>query len=366
MALTPGRATAIALIACVAAVAVLLPPAPRRLERNWDYLRQTRFQIGRELQRTRRAVEARLVRDSVRRLTPDSARASTPTLFLGEWDESERAWLDDRVAEIVGDSAVAGSAGIAFVRDTLFRGTPTVYYAMPDGSEPCVAIYAEGNFAPGPWLRRAPYRRGAPAMMGPCAYYARFGRAGPGIVRWLRDGGSALALTSPAFPPPAWKPPPTAGWGRALLSGPVLWFADQDLAFPLALDACMAGRLAACRQFVLDRRPASREIRAQGAYMQSIWAPREDEATCLSDVLVAFGPERFGAFWRSEAPPDQAFASAFGEDLAVWTAGWAHERFGRGPRRTPVTAGAVGWSVAMLAGFLGLAVLVASRRRVAA
>ena len=366
MALTPGRAVALALIACAGAATLLLPPQPRRLERSVTYVRGAANQARRELNDVRQAVSVRILRDSVRTLVR-AGKAPVTTVFVGRWTASERSWLGDRLAQIR-DSADGGSPiGLAFVRDSLFRGVPALLYAIPDtGNDACIAIYAEGNIAPGPWMSPPPVRRLAAAMLGPCAYYLRFGPAGPAVRRWLRRGGAGLALTSPTFPPPAWRPPTSRSWLASLMEqGGSIWFADPRLASPLALNACLAGDLAACREFVGADRVRDRALARLGVHQEVRWRLGTDEAVYLSDLLVGFGPERFARFWHGDGSLEEAFASAFDESLGVWTQAWARDRFGNGPDRTPVATGALGASLGTVAVCLALAALVAHRRRVA-
>lgn len=367
MALTPGRVLAAGIVVCAGAVALLLPPAPREVVSRGGYLRAARDQAYREWGRTRRGIAVRVVRDSLRQLIAAEGDGAAPQiLFLGRWADTERAWIGARVPEILGRSGSPHPVGVAFVRDSLFRGTPALYFGLPDtAGGACVAIYAEGRFAPGPWLRPPPHRRLAPAMLGPCAYYARFGPAGPAVAHWLRTGGTALAMTAPTYPPPLRPPTPRTSWISSLVSGEGgQWFADQRVEFPLALSACATGRLEACRQFVQARAPENRFLSTRGIQEELTWT-LHPEAVFLSDLLEQFGPERFAGFWTGSGSLEGAFANAFGEDLRVWTARWTRTRFGQGPARTTLTMGALGASFGAIAGFLCLAVLIAYRRRAA-
>ncbi len=365
MALTPGRALALALVACAGAVALLLPPQPRRLERGGPYLRAARDQAARELRMTRQSIAIRVLRDSARQLAARSDSEQVPTLFVGAWTPGEATWLEGRITDILGGQRGGGSAAVVFVRDSVFRGLPGLFFALPDsGSTACVAVYAEGVIVPGPWNRPPGHRRLAPGLLGPCAYYARFGGAGPAVEGWLRDGGASLALTSPSFPAPAWRPPPAPVFARLTL-GEGSWLVDPRLGFPLALDACLARRRSACGEFVQGRN-ANRVLARLKTHEEYAWTLRADDAAFLSDVLVAFGPERFARFWRADGSMPEAFASAFEVPLNDWTFRWATERFGPGRESASVRLRSLGMSLGTMLGFLGLAVLVVSRRRVGA
>ena len=367
MALTAGRVVAVALVVCVGAVALLLPPQPRRLERGSPYPRAVRDQAERELHMTSRAVSIRVLRDSARGLAATGDTDRIATLFVGTWTPGEAAWLEDRLADIAGGHTDGGRAAVVFARDSAFRGWPGLYFALPDsGATACVAVYAEGLLAPGPWMRPPPHRRLAPALLGPCAYYARFGRAGAAVDDWLRHGGAALALTAPTYPPPAWHPAPAPSWMVRLTRGDGAWLVEPRLPFPLTLDACLAGQKPRCAEFVQDRRAGNRVLERLGIHEEFAWSLRADEAAFLSDLLVTFGPDRFAQFWRAGGSLPEAFASAFGVPLTDWTYGWATERFGAGRRGSAVSLEGLVVSLGSVAGFLALAMLIVSRRRVGA
>jgi hypothetical protein len=367
MALTPGRAIALALTACAGAVALLLPPQPRRLERGGPYLRTARDQVAREIEWTRRAILIRTLRDSARALAAHGNPREPATLFVGTWTPGEVAWLQARVADILGAEQRGSPTAVVLARDSTFRGYPALVFALPDsGSSACVALYAEGILAPGPWNRPPRHRRLAPALLGPCAYYAWFGRAGAAVEGWLRDGGAALALTSPSYPPPAWHPPPPPPWNLRWLRGEGSWLVEPRLGFSLALDACLAGRVSRCGEFVQSRRQSSRQLARLGIHEEFVWSIQADDAAFLSDVLTTFGPERFARFWGADGSMPAAFASAFDVPLNEWTRAWATERFGPARGHAAVGLGQLGWSAAAVLGFLGLTLLIVSRRRVSA
>jgi hypothetical protein len=363
MALTPARIGALALIAAAAAATWLLPPEPRRLERSETYLSTAARATELALASARRAVTVRIVRDSVRAAAGRASDGQVRTVFDGTWEAREREWLSARVREIVGEEPWAAATAMAFVRDTTIGDpSPALYYALPgkDG-DACVAIYAERAARARPL-----YRRAGPALLGPCAYYFRFGSPGGAVDAWLRTGGSALAITSPGYAPPRWQPP--RGSPRELLLATLRgegqwWWIDQQLEFPLSLNACLAGREEGCRAFVTGTRAGNRSLRALGIHSQSPWIASSRPATYLSDLLTEIGPVRFASFWRHDGTFEEAFASAVGTDLGTWTRGWVHARIGRGPGRPTVGVSALGTSVGAVGLFLALAVLVANRRR---
>ncbi|MDH5196839.1 MAG: hypothetical protein OEY20_06275 [Gemmatimonadota bacterium] len=365
MALTPARIAALALVAAAAAVTVLFPPPPQRLERTGTYERMAISVAGRSLRSARQAVAVRMMRDSARRVAGPNAAGTVQTLFRGDWSPGERDWLDARVRDIRGTEPGTGNAVVAFVRDTALFGFLTLHYALPtDRNDACVAIYARNP----KWARGRPlYRPTAPALLGPCAYYARFGQPGPAVDDWLHHGGAALAITSPTYPPPVRATAQRADRGRgllALMEGSSWWAVDQRLEFPLALNACRDGDATSCRAFVTGPREGDRALQALGVHSEQSWVVEARTATFLSDVLTEIGPERFAAFWGASGTLDEAFQGAVGTDVATWTGRWAREHLGgRAPQPT-VSFATLGISLGVVATFLAIATLVAIRRRV--
>jgi len=363
MALTATRVGALALIAAAGAATLLLPPDPRRLERGDTYARTAARAADFALSSARRAVAVRMLRDSVRALSGPASDGRIRTVFLGAWRPGEQAWLSARVRDIAGEGPGMGSAIVAFVRDTMLDAYPALFYAIPrEAAGDCIAIYAEPVTRPRPL-----YRRTGPAFLGPCAYHARFGPPGGAVDAWLRDGGVALAITSPGYPPPVRRPPQGRGrgWVVAALQGRIPWWSvDQRLAFPLSLNACLAGHGTGCRDFVTGARRGDRALRAIDVYLESSWIVESGTATYLSDVLTEFGPERFASLWRADGTLEEAFASAVGADLGAWTRRWATERLGTGAGSHAISIAALGTSVTAVAVFLAVAALVAIRRRV--
>jgi len=250
------------------------------------------------------------------------------------------------------------------VRDTALPGYLTLHYALPtNATDACVTIYARNP----KWMRGRPlYRPAAPALLGPCAYYARFGPPGRAVDEWLRHGGAALAITSPTYPPPVRsRPMPDRGLGLfMLMEGSDWWSVDQRLDFPLALNACRDGHAPSCRAFVMGPRGGDRALQALGVHSEQSWVVETRTAMFLSDLLTAIGPERFAAFWGASGTLGEAFQTAVGADLATWTERWAREHLGGRPSQPTVSVASLGISLGLVAVFLAIATLVAMRRRV--
>jgi hypothetical protein len=188
------------------------------------------------------------------------------------------------------------------------------------------------------------------SLMGPCSFVARFGRPGPQIDRWLQ--GHAYSLAGYA----AWDSADRPLFGRR--TG---LFPRQGL--PARTAQCVMGDRAACReQLGLDAsgaRSPDREIVPVTFRDFSLVGDQlgHVERLFMSDLVLTLGPERFGAFWRSNDDVQAAFAATAGEDLSVYAARWlgrSYDATPGGPRVAPA-------SLAALLLTIGLLTLVARR-----
>ncbi|HXO85243.1 MAG TPA: hypothetical protein VN803_06935, partial [Gemmatimonadales bacterium] len=155
-----------------------------------------------------------------------------------------------------------------------------------------------------PWVRQ---------MIAPCLYYGAFGQPGPHVETWLSQNSFRPAYSADwTTPPPVVRVEDIQGGHDFLLSN-----SSFD-----AL-ACTDGRVERCREALTE--PPMLERTPRLRVRRSYWAQgflTDDHY--LAALVHQMGRERFGQFWRSAAPLDSAFASAFGEPLEAWTAKWAH------------------------------------------
>ncbi len=199
-----------------------------------------------------------------------------------------------------------------------------------------VRSLAEGESWLAGW-RAASLRRG----LGACAYYAAFGLPGREVGHWLESLGYLPLLNAD------WsgsEPGERYAWLREGSSHPA-WIWD----LPADLIGCAAGDRARCRRAA--RAGGGREgrllvpapITAPGIVLfggprtyGNSWTDGLGPATqeYLSDMVGAFGHERFARFWQSDAPVEEAFAAAMGVPLDEWTMQWARRYIG-----VPRTAG---------------------------
>jgi hypothetical protein len=174
-------------------------------------------------------------------------------------------------------------------------------------------------------------------LLGPCAFYAAFGRPGPRIASWLSRSAYApasiadftgetppadlAAMFGEALPP----------WRLAVL--PLLY---GPWAFPLPrLFPCAAGDADACERVVLrDTVDASAYRLGPRGSTTIIRAPvffaegTRTRARMLSDLVHERGAAAFGRFWASPAPVDSAFREAYHESLGSWASAWAARVYG--------------------------------------
>jgi hypothetical protein len=237
-----------------------------------------------------------------------------------------------------------------------------VWYLTPaatDGHSCLVLIFAPayevrslGQADRHPSENRSVARR----LLGLCAMYAAFGRAGPDVERWLRqhDYLFAQAVNWQAARPPIDQPLDLVDSTGAVQGSVVqllaLLFRDDAGAFgrtTLRERGCAHHDLDLCRLWYLE--PEIRSISsisplgpsygiARTGYWDSDWGywnPDWIESHWfLSDLVRDVGPDRFARFWQSSQPLDSAFATSMGLSLAEWTHHWMRSRLER-PRFGP-------------------------------
>ena len=185
-------------------------------------------------------------------------------------------------------------------------------------------------------------------ILGPCGFYAAFGRPGSAIEAWLLENNFDLAL----------KVEPARD-DRSNFYGPPL--------------PCITGDVAACSAHFLGRatsRGFSRRLyNTETAWPRGVigvrfsWGRRP---AMLADLAREFGPARFARFWGSGRDVETAFVDAFGLSSGEWVARWAARyRPPQLPEHAPLRGSSVAFvlvfAIVVSAGGLALA----SRRQVA-
>jgi hypothetical protein len=197
--------------------------------------------------------------------------------------------------------------------------------------------------------------------LGPCAFYAGFGRPGREIGRWLGVRGFDLALN------PWWNGDPREGPYRplydALDARQNRWFWMNVYQFPPDAIACLGGVEARCRVAVLAG--AGGAGAAPHLVTTEFWWRRQRLLAgdhYLADVAREVGWERFQTFWSSELTVDTALAAALRKPVGEWTAHW-QRRLTPPIRLGPTAPPSAVWLGLLLAGVaVGLVTRTVSRR----
>lgn len=213
------------------------------------------------------------------------------------------------------------------------------------------------------------------ALLGPCAYYVAFGPAGRGVEAWLQSSDYIPALD------PVWVVGGSQPLGRHRIDwarGTSWWRSEWSFwRFP-DLEACASGLQRRCAQAVLGAAEpwwnAGYTFRVAGEMsvpgvanlgrLERRSAPRLGflAPAFVNDLLEDVGPERFAAFWRSDAPVEEAFAQAIGVPLGDWTRDWVQGQVGVAARASSVPPfAAVSALLLALALFAGGAALATRR-----
>jgi hypothetical protein len=170
--------------------------------------------------------------------------------------------------------------------------------------------------------------RSASALLGPCAFLARFGKPGPGIDQWLRSRSYDLAAY-----PQWWSLPATDGgaigerWRLANAGAP-----SPMPAMSLSSEAlgCTAGDAERCTD-ALAASATGDTTPADGLIIMRAGRDRHwnmMSGRYVSDLVTVLGPERFERFWRSDLDPSAALQAVAMTPLNVWTQQWASGLFG--------------------------------------
>ncbi|HUQ80218.1 MAG TPA: hypothetical protein VM076_03710 [Gemmatimonadaceae bacterium] len=232
------------------------------------------------------------------------------------------------------------------------RGLVDVRFVLPEGTDGthCVSVVRLRALAPENVRALRSH-----SLLGVCGFFAAFGMPGNGVRAWLTATGYRTALRS--------------DWhiARAPAIDATALYYLSDIG-----GRCLTGERGAC---ALALRVGDRAGQSTGGSMgaavidasvpvsAAIGGRKPLLGDAESEVLVAavreLGAERFAAFWRSPAEPEQAFAAAFGVSLDAWTHVWAARTYGAAPARRTVSVRDVVW-LAIAAPVL---LAIAARRR---
>lgn len=346
MALSPRHWVLATVLACAGIAVAYLPPkqvprslyeysgpynysgtwtaSPERIRERWT---QTQLEIATQHLSAARSRDSLL--RSLARLPRPARSAATPLLFQESIARSAqlaiRATLDTVWASL---QPTRPEMRVVVIVETRERWP--AHYMLPSGTDgtTCVAVlrlpfnlrWAIRGERPRadtvplqPWLKE---------HLGPCAYYAAFGKPGPHVGAWLRTRGYDLAYAID------WEP----GTGddsapRRIALAQTRWTITWNASFDFL--ACAEGDEARCVTALHKPPPGwERSASEPNVVWYRWWSDLYDGSRYFSDLVRGAGRERFARFWRSPDPVDSAFDGAFGTSLGQWTARWARRRTG--------------------------------------
>ena len=261
------------------------------------------------LPQTHRLIAERTVERQWRRLHIDSAIVPVTVAVVLDTAVVPAGSPNSRRGEIAFDYALATREGTAVPeRCVVIIAVQMHQIARPSGHRTLAA-------------RMDPARNGE-AVLGPCAFQARFGVAGAEIDAWLRARSYDLAFG------PSWEEPERDGAPRIPrelegYSPAEVWAMVQRHLSPDA-QACAAGAVDRC-DASLRVPEGMRQLPRGGLVTRRQWDQQWSGLTprYLSDLVTRIGPDRFARFWRSDLAPDAALRAAAGMPVSVWTNQWA-------------------------------------------
>ncbi len=164
-------------------------------------------------------------------------------------------------------------------------------------------------------------------ILGPCAFYAAFGKPGVAIETWLR--GRRYDLTYNA----SWNESSVA---FAHSADDVLESTTFGIGLPFDAVACMAGDRTRCASIVTDTTPLNAFYTPRTPMSPDLITPDDlwgagfalSNQWFLSDLVHDRGREKFARFWTSPSPLESAFRSEMGESLGDWVHAWTTARYG--------------------------------------
>jgi hypothetical protein len=354
VAVSLSRWTVIAVVSCLALAAAYLPPQPSALndERSRSISREeTRLNlVNRAWQRTEDLLGDLRLRDSLSAALRGRAARTADVDVVIRGALPEQARREFRVAVKLVWQRVHPTAGarLLVLLDARNRGYWPKYVlpAVLDGRTCAVSLTLDWNVR---WLRNpGAIERGTSLQpwlldaMGPCLYYAAFGQPGPHIAAWLEERSFQIANS--------------ADWNAAprpvtLQDDPRMWeVLFSDMSFDAL--ACTGGQVPRCRNAVEHTnnletfRVRPNAARITGVTQRAFWSRNfAQDDHYLESLVHEMGRDRFARFWRSPAPVDSAFLSAFEQPIERWTAQWARAfaldlpPFGPAPRPVAVQFG---------------------------
>jgi len=241
-------------------------------------------------------------------------------------------------------------------------------YLLPDSADRTVCLV---RLVENAGWRRAVQRESAStawlrqwlkSTLGPCAFVAAYGMPSRSVRSWLSGRGFDLALTA------SWDDSVSVG-GRTgsplMLGDGGRWWWDYIYHQSFPAIACLAQRVAACREAVLAGADVERERSAVVMTSRSFWRRQRliGGTSYLSDVAREVGRDRFLEFWNSRLPVDTSLAGALRRPVGEWTAVWQQRLLPAQMRLGPSAPAGASLLAAFLAVIAVATVAVTARKR---
>jgi hypothetical protein len=261
----------------------------------------------------------------------------------------------------------ASVPGVPYVRST----TSNTYVGKRDGQAYCMQVWATSRVDDASIQRAIRWGSDPTNAVGVCRPYLKHGLPGTHIGEWMEAGALAFALNE--GPSRYYDEMGFTGSlaRRSYFGVDVFGFSSESV----EVDRCMAAIPEGCLATVLSRNfrgvssgiqryaAANSPLTGPGRYgWRSSFGP-EDEYL-LSDLEAEFGPEAFGAFWRSDEEVPVAFESAFGMGMGEWVAHWLGATIKASPPGPRLTKSAALGGMLTISIFAAFAGAWARRRRV--
>jgi hypothetical protein len=202
-------------------------------------------------------------------------------------------------------------------------------------------------------------------LLGPCAWYARFGVPSPRVEQWLAARQFDVAIT------PIWyrrsSNEGVVNWVFGEEESPFLWWGGLYAYAPEAL-ACLAGRPEECRRGLAAYDKGGIGSRPRVVVPFDPWESKKIKLiggqVFLSDLLRVVGDDRFQEFWTTSLPVDSALTVALRKPVGEYTVSWLRS-FSPAPKFGAGTSWLnAGLGFAFAAMMVGLVLLGQSRREV--
>jgi hypothetical protein len=365
MRLTIGRWITV-ILACCAFVAALLLPLPRTATTNWfgqnpavmsasvealvaatsdrnDAIREYRVAQGIARWKANASTDAVQIDAS----TPGPVGDFMRTVAETEWRRAGSQASPRHAAVFVyfDTSAIAGNASPNGRRTAELQRPADVWFALPEvtDGERCVVLVRVRV----PSVAQITHLRER-SLLGPCAYFAAFGKPGPSVHRWLEATNYRAARY------PDWDKPraPAVDAAAVYSLGP-------------KSSRCLTGKSGGCAT-------ALRTTGASGAPSRVIDGNSSGDGgrrrtvmlgdaspRFLADAVRELGSDRFAQFWTSSAAIESAFAGAANVSLDDWTARWLERSYGKQHGRPVIRLPDLLWLTVLLPLF----VLISAGRR---